>query len=269
MFGYAARLLRRGATAAKQYVVTLTPEERQRAELVARPHRYAARERTRARIVRLADTAGSAGGLRDAVIARQVRACLMTVQRVRKRFAEGGLEAALSHKPQATRKARMLDGEAEAFLIASVCGAPPAGFERWSLQLLKQRLVAQGYVDSVSHETVRQTLKKNELKPWLKRCWCIPPKANAAFVCAMEDVLDVYQQPADPNYPQVCLDEGAKQLLREVREPVPMNAGQPMREDYEYGQEGVSSFFVLFAPLLGWRHVAVTGRRRAVDLRTW
>jgi Homeodomain-like domain len=75
------------------------------------------------------------------------------------------LEAALYRKEQSTRKARVLDGEAEAFLIATVCSAPPEGYKRWSLSLLQGRLIAGDYVDSVSHETVRQTLKKMNLSP--------------------------------------------------------------------------------------------------------
>jgi transposase len=81
----------------------------------------------------------------------------------------------------------------------------------------------------------------------------------------MEDVLDVYQRPPDPKRPQVCLDEGSKQLLQHSQEPIPMQPGQPAREDYEYVREGTCSFFMLFAPLLSWRHVEVTQHRRAQD----
>jgi transposase len=87
----------------------------------------------------------------------------------------------------------------------------------------------------------------------------------------MEDVLDVYARPLNPKRPLVCMDEGAKQLLDDSRPPEPMQAAQgdraahPVREDYEYVREGMCSFFMLFAPLLCWRHVAVTQRRTAVD----
>jgi hypothetical protein len=84
-------------------------------------------------------------------------------------------------------------------------------------------------------------------------------------VWAMEDVLDVYQRPFDPKRPLVCLDEGCKQLLQESRASLPMEAGQPQREDYEYVRQGVCSFFLVFAPLLCWRHVQVTGQRTAKD----
>ena len=72
----------------------------------------------------------------------------------------------------------------EAHLIALVCSAPPDGRDHWSLRLVADRLVELEVVEQVSHETVRQVLKKNELKPWQKKHWCIPPQANAEFVCA-------------------------------------------------------------------------------------
>ena len=81
----------------------------------------------------------------------------------------------------------------------------------------------------------------------------------------MEDVLKVYQRPFDPKRPLVTLDEGSKQLLEDSRPPLPMQLGQPLREDYEYVRNGVTSFFMLFAPLVCWRHVAVTGQRTKRD----
>jgi hypothetical protein len=81
----------------------------------------------------------------------------------------------------------------------------------------------------------------------------------------MEDVLDIYQRPHDPLRPQVCLDETSKQLLGEVREPLPPVPGQVRREDSEYERHGTANLFMLYAPLEGWRHVEVTERRTAVD----
>jgi hypothetical protein len=93
----------------------------------------------------------------------------------------------------------------------------------------------------------------------------IPPKASAAFVAAMEDVLDVYTRPRDPARPLVCLDETNKQLVAETRAPMPPQPGRPARHDYEYKRNGVGNLFMLFAPLEGWRHVEVTERRAAID----
>jgi hypothetical protein len=95
--------------------------------------------------------------------------------------------------------------------------------------------------------------------------WCLPPEANAEFVCQMEDVLDVYHRPPDPKRPLVCLDEASKQLIGEVAEPVPAGPGQPARIDYEYTRNGTANLFMISEPLTGWRHVEVTDRRTAVD----
>lgn len=107
--------------------------------------------------------------------------------------------------------------------------------------------------------------QKNTLKPWLNKQWVIPPKANAEFVCAMEDVLEVYQRPYDPRRPKVCLDECSKQLVAETRPPLPAEPGQVARYDYEYERRGTANLFMLFEPLTGQRHVKVTERRTAVD----
>jgi hypothetical protein len=81
----------------------------------------------------------------------------------------------------------------------------------------------------------------------------------------MEDVLDVYIRPLDPNHPQVCLDESSKQQVKEVRTPLPEAPGHPLRYDTEYERNGVSTVFMVFAPLLNWRHVKVTDQRTALD----
>jgi hypothetical protein len=81
----------------------------------------------------------------------------------------------------------------------------------------------------------------------------------------MEDVLEVYQRPRDPDRPVVCLDETTKQLIKETRLPIPPRPGQPARHDYEYERNGTANLFMLFAPLEGWRHVEVTDRRAAID----
>ena len=93
----------------------------------------------------------------------------------------------------------------------------------------------------------------------------IPPDANAGFVAAMEDVLDVYKRPRDGDRPLVCLDETSKQLLKETRVPIEMKKGQPARLDYEYERNGTANLFMMFAPLEGWRHVEVTDRHTAID----
>jgi hypothetical protein len=99
----------------------------------------------------------------------------------------------------------------------------------------------------------------------LKEQWCLPPEQDAEFVCAMEDVLDVYHRPYDEKRPMIALDESNKQLIGETVEPLPAEPGQPERYDYEYVRNGTANLFMISEPLLGWRAVKVTERRTAKD----
>jgi len=99
----------------------------------------------------------------------------------------------------------------------------------------------------------------------LRQQWVIPPQTDAEFVCAMEDVLEVYTRPHDPARPVVCLDELSKQLVAETRVPLPAEPGQPERVDYEYERCGTANLFLTGEPLAGRRHVTATERRTAVD----
>ncbi len=99
----------------------------------------------------------------------------------------------------------------------------------------------------------------------MKQQWVIPPKASAAFVANMEDVLEVYAKPYDASRPVVCVDEGGKQLIGEVREPLPVRPGSPAKTDSEYIRGGMANLFVAVEPLAGWRHVEVTQRKTSVD----
>ena len=107
---------------------------------------------------------------------------------------------------------------------------------------------------------MRRILKKNALKPWQKRSWCIP-KVSGEFVARMEDVLELYAEPSDESRPVVCMDELSKELHGQVAEPVPAEPGRTAKEDYEYARNGTADVFLLICPLLGWRHLEVTSRR--------
>ena len=95
--------------------------------------------------------------------------------------------------------------------------------------------------------------------------WCIPPEQDAAFVCQMEQVLEVYKRPYDPRRPVVCMDEQPKQLISETRRPIPAASGRPERVDYEYVREGTCTIWMFVEPLGGWRDVRVTETKTAVD----
>ena len=106
--------------------------------------------------------------------------------------------------------------------------------------------------------------QKNALKPWRRKQWCIAA-VGADFVWRMEDVLDLHAEPYDPERPVVCFDEQPRQLLAEVRTPVPAAPGRPQRIAYEYRRQGTANPFLTFGPLAGRRHVAVTPQRTAQD----
>jgi DDE superfamily endonuclease len=93
----------------------------------------------------------------------------------------------------------------------------------------------------------------------------IPPEEDAGFICQMEEVLDLYRQSEDPNYPLVCFDETSKQLTKETHIPQAAEPGQVAREDYQYERNGTANLFIFSAPLLGWRHVEVTEQRTQID----
>jgi transposase len=99
----------------------------------------------------------------------------------------------------------------------------------------------------------------------LKEQWCIPPKANAAFVCQMEAILALYAQPVDPARPLVCMDEVPKQMLADIRDPLPAEPGQPKRVDFEYQRHGSANLFMFFEPFGGQRQVQVRTTRTRLD----
>lgn len=150
---------------AKKFRVKLTEEERDYLTQLISRGKIAARKLTHANILLHADEALETGSLADRDIAKAVHISRLTVERVRKRFVEKGLDSALNPKVQKRRRPKKLDGEAEAFLIATACSSAPEGRSDWTLQLLANRLVECEIVDSISRECVRQALKKTNLNP--------------------------------------------------------------------------------------------------------
>ena len=146
---------------AKKYRVKLTEGERDYLLQLTSRGKVAARKLNHAKVLLHADEASEKTGmLKDADIARAVHISLKSIERIRKRYVEEGFESALNPKVQKHRRPKKLDGEAEAFLIATACSTAPEGYSDWTLQLLADRLVECEIVDSISGECVRQTLKK-------------------------------------------------------------------------------------------------------------
>jgi hypothetical protein len=146
----------------KRYIVKLDKEERKQLAELVKKEKVAAKKRTHAQVLLLADCGRHGPAWKDEAIAEACRVTVRTVENIRKRLVLEGLDAALNRKPQARlSRQKILDGEKEAKLIALCCGAKPSGHApRWTLRLLAERAVELEIVESISHETVRQCLKK-------------------------------------------------------------------------------------------------------------
>lgn len=147
----------------KKYIVTLTPDERNSLEQLVRKGKNPAYKVNHARILLLADTASQDSGWKDEEIGKALTISVSTIERVRQKLVELGLEAALNRKTADRSQFCKLDGEAEAHLIALSCSEPPSGREHWTMKMLASKMVELDYVESISSETVRKTLKKTKL----------------------------------------------------------------------------------------------------------
>ena len=145
----------------KRYVVRLERSERERLQRIVSVGKGAARKLTHARVLLQADQSTEGPGWTDERIAEGLSVTTRTIEQIRQRFVEEGLESALERKKRCRPAVEpLLDGAKEARLIAVSCSKPPEGRRRWTLRLLADRLVELNIVDSISYETVRRTLKK-------------------------------------------------------------------------------------------------------------
>ena len=147
---------------AKKYVVTLTPAEREYLQQLTSKGKNPVYKVNHARILLKANCSQEQGAWTDQAIHQALDVSLSTIARVRQIFVEQGLDAALNSKPSSQLRLRKLDGVAEARLIACCCSQPPPGRKEWTLRLLADEMVKLEYVNSISHETVRQVLKKTK-----------------------------------------------------------------------------------------------------------
>lgn len=241
-----------------RYRVTLSHQEREHLRTLVSGGKGQVRKLKRAQILLASDA-----GATDETIAVNVAVGTSTVYRTKRRFVEEGLEEALSEEPRPGAERKMSTGE-EALLVATACAKPPAGRARWTLELLAGEMVRLTRHESISSETIRRRLAEKELKPWQKKMWCIP-KVDAEFVARMEDVLELYAEVPDKNFPVVCFDETPRQLIGEARVPVMAKPGKRARYDYEYVRNGTANVFMTVDVHRPWRHAKVTRQRTAID----
>lgn len=147
----------------KKYIVKLTKEERTRLKQLINKGKCPARKIAHARVLLKADQGKYGENWKDTDISKSLDIGLRTVERIRERLVLEGLETALNRRLPPSTKEKKIDGDVEAHLIAIACSQPPEGQARWTLRLLADKMVALEYIDSLSHEGVRKTLKKMNL----------------------------------------------------------------------------------------------------------
>ena len=150
----------------KRYKVTLQKEEREHLEAITRKGSHQSQRIVNALVLLNCDEGElNERHARGEELAKILRISMRKIDRVKRRFVEEGLEAALGSRQGQRVHERKADGDFEAHLVALSCSKPPQGFARWSLRLLADRAVELQYIDSVSHETIRRVLKKTKSSP--------------------------------------------------------------------------------------------------------
>lgn len=191
---------------------------------------------------------------------------LPTVLKIRKRFAEGALEAALSELPRLGSKPKF---DAKQAAIESQPSPAPQlrlmGIITGPCACWAPRLWRSASPRPTAMKAGAQAALKNELKPWQKQQWCIAKKSMKSLSPSMEEVSDTYMYPLDEHHPVVCFGESPFQLLREVREPLNAASGRLRRVDYEYERCGVAEVMIISQPAAGMRKCMVTQHRKKTD----
>ena len=149
----------------QKYIIKLTEDERSQLKELISCGEASARQIRRAYILLKSDSSEDGPSWKYQPICEAYDVSELTVYNVRKNYVEGGLQRALFRKKPEREYERRLDGEGEAHLVALACSEPPEGYEHWSLRLLQDRMIVLGIVEHISHETIRQTLKKTSSNP--------------------------------------------------------------------------------------------------------
>jgi len=241
-----------------RYLVRLNQGEREQLRALVAGGQSTARRLKRAQVLLAADA-----GSPDEQIACNVQLSTATVYRIKRRFVQAGLERALAEEPRPGGQRKLSTNE-EAMLVAVACSTPPQGRAQWTLELLAGEMVRLTNHPTLSPDTVGRRLRENDLKPWQRKMWCIP-KVDAQYVARMEDVLELYTTPPEPGTAVVCFDETPRQLIDEVRVPLPPEPTRPARHDYEYRRNGTANVFMFLDVHQPWRHAKVTQHRTNCD----
>ena len=200
-------------------------------------------------------------GLSAAEVADYLEITSRTVFNIQSNYEEGGLAKALYDDPRPGTPSHFND-KIKAKIVALVCSDPPEGFDRWTLDLIKNEAIKNGFVESISRETVRVILQEHDLKPWQQKSWCVP-ELDEEFVTRMEDILEVYERDSTSKFPLICIDEKPIQLLDDVRPSSGIFPGEVKKVDYEYKRNGTANVFCAVEPQAGVYINKVTENRSA------
>jgi transposase/DNA-binding XRE family transcriptional regulator len=186
-----------------------------------------------------------------------------TVVNIENAYFDDGFKAAI-YDDERSGPPVVFDDRIKADIIAMVCSDPPEGWDRWTLKLIKKEACKRGLVKDISTSKIQVILEESDLKPWQQKQWCVT-ELNDEYIKRMEDVLDVYERPYDPNCPVVCLDEKPIQLLEDIRPSSGVVPGEVKKVDYEYRRKGTANVFCAVEPKTGKYINKVTNRRTGAD----
>lgn len=186
-----------------------------------------------------------------------------TVINICQYYLNGGLEAALVDDPRPGKPPK-LDDRIKSKIVALVCSNPPEGFDRWTLDLIKEKTEKRGIVNKISQESVRLILREHDLKPWQYKMWCVS-KINPEYVNRMEKILDLYEKRYNRKQPVICLDEKSVSLCGDKRKSLSFSKGHPNRMDYEYSRNGSANVFCAVEPTQGVYINQVRKRKKKED----
>ena len=244
----------------KRYIVRLTAQEREVCRETVRKLNGSSEKVRRAQVLLKADADGPAWT--DQKIADAFSCRTKTVENIRQRCVLEGFEQALERKRREFPPVpKLLNGEHH----RPASGAAPEGLRELVVAPAGAagRRVGDHRVDQPRNHPA--DAKKNGMTQRKIQYWVIPPQADAEFVAHMEQVLDLYQKPYDPDCPVVCMDEQPVQLVKETRPPMAATKNRPRRVDYEYERAGTAAVFLFSEPLAGWRQATARARRTKVD----
>lgn len=254
--------------------IWLTQAERDNLDKIRRSTKTGMTVKSRIKVILVADENQwpESPGYKE--IAKKAKVSEPTVKAALDTYIESGIQGILtigrSANSDVSRK--KIDGPLEAKIIQIACSEVPAGYgDYWKLSMIHEELktflesCSEYDFKNVSVSAISRALHNNQLRPHLNKYWCIPPEHDADFVAAMEDVLEVYQRPYDPDHPVWCMDEKPFQLLDDTQEPIPMKPGEVKRIDDRYVRCGTACVFCFIEPLTGQIHQDVQPIRTAVD----